>query len=215
MKRARTDAEISLAAEEFVWESPGLTEAHQWILPVVSRWIEDERARRILDLGCGNGAFTNALAEAGREVMGIDSSESGVAIARRMEGTAGFLRATIDSPLPRDLHGYFDAVVSVEVIEHLLLPRDLFRRAREALAPGGELIISTPYHGYWKNLALAVLGKFDGHWHPLRDHGHIKFFSVATLSQLFQEEGFRVKRCARVGRIPWLARSMVIHGQLM
>jgi 2-polyprenyl-3-methyl-5-hydroxy-6-metoxy-1,4-benzoquinol methylase len=215
MKRAKTDAEISLAAEEFVWESEGLTEAHRWILPVVSHWLDREQARRILDIGCGNGAFTNALAGARRELLGIDASESGIEIARRSAGQAEFLRAAIDSPLPPDLHGYFDTVISMEVIEHLLLPRDLFRRAREALARDGHLIVSTPYHGYWKNLALAVTGKFDEHWHPLRDYGHIKFFSVRTLTQLFREEGFQLKDCTRVGRVPWLARSMVFRGQLV
>lgn len=215
MKRAKTDAEISLAAEEFVWESQGLTEAHQWILPVVARWLDHGKARRIFDIGCGNGAFTNALTGVGRELLGIDASESGIDIARRSGGQAGFLPAAIDSPLPPDLHGYFDAVISIEVIEHLLLPRDLFRRAREALAPDGHLIVSTPFHGYWKNLALAVAGKFDEHWHPLRDYGHVKFFSMETLSQLFREEGFQIKDCARVGRVPWLARSMIIHGQLI
>lgn len=215
MRRAKTDAQLSLAAEEFVWESAGLTEAHQWILPVISRWLEAAKARKILDIGCGNGGFTNALAGAGRELLGIDASESGIAIAHRSAAQAAFLTARIDSPLAPDLKGYFDAVISVEVIEHLLLPRDLFRRAREALSPDGHLFISTPYHGYWKNLALAVAGKFDEHWHPLRDYGHIKFFSLQTLSRLFSEEGFRVINCVRVGRVPWLARSMVLHGQLL
>jgi 2-polyprenyl-3-methyl-5-hydroxy-6-metoxy-1,4-benzoquinol methylase len=215
MKKAKTDAEISLAADEFVWESEGLTEAHQWILPVVTRWLDHDQARRILDIGCGNGGFTNALAGDGRELLGIDASETGIDIARRSGAQTEFLQATIDCPLPPDLRGYFDTVISIEVIEHLLLPRDLFRRAREALVPGGQLILSTPYHGYWKNLALALTGKFDEHWHPLRDYGHIKFFSLPTLSQLFREEGFQVEECACVGRVPWLARSMVLRGQLL
>jgi len=214
MKRARTDAEISLAAEEFIWESGGLTEADASVLPVISAWLEEECARKILDLGCGNGAFTNAIAQPGRELLGMDVSQSGIEIARRSGSSSKFLQGTIDLPLPADLHGYFDTVISVEVIEHLMLPRQLIRRAREALMPGGHLILSTPYHGYWKNLAVAVAGKFDEHWHPLRDHGHIKFFSLRTISQLLREEGFRVKAIVRVGRVPCLARSMIIHGQL-
>lgn len=213
MKRARTDSEISLAAEEFVWECGGLTEAHQWILPVVAEWLDQSDRTTILDIGCGNGAFTNALASGGRELLGIDASWSGIEIARRSNQQVRFIQAEIDEALPQDLQGYFDAVVSIEVIEHLLRPRDLFRRAREALAPGGRFIVSTPYHGYWKNLALAVSGKFDQHWHPLRDYGHVKFFSVATLSRMFEEEGFHVLDCARVGRVPWLARSMILHGR--
>jgi cyclopropane fatty-acyl-phospholipid synthase-like methyltransferase len=215
MKRARTDAEISLAAKEFVWESAGLTEAHRWILPAVSRWLDDEKAGKILDLGCGNGGFTKALAAPGRELLGLDASESGIRLARESGAPAEFLQATMDSPLPRDLHGCFDAVISIEVIEHLLLPRDLFRRAREALQPGGHLLVTTPYHGYWKNLALALCNQFDQHWHPLRDYGHVKFFSIPTLRQLFQEEGFAVQKCWRVGRVPMLARSLVMSGTVV
>jgi 2-polyprenyl-6-hydroxyphenyl methylase/3-demethylubiquinone-9 3-methyltransferase len=70
--------------------------------------------------------------------------------------------------------------------------------------------MSTPYHGYWKNLALALTNKFDAHWHPLRDFGHVKFFSRATLSQLASEAGFSVTDFLRVGRIPVLACSMIL-----
>ena len=213
MKRGRTDTELSLASDEFLWGSDGLTEAHRWILPSVSRSLGRIGAHRILDIGCGNGGFANAIAEKGREVVGIDSSWSGIDIARRSSRRLKFMQASVDVPLPSDLHQDFDTVVSIEVIEHLCRPRDLLRRAREALRPGGHLVVSTPYHGYLKNLALAITGKFDEHWHPLRDYGHVKFFSVDTLTRLFREEDFEVLDYALVGRVPWLARSMVIHGR--
>ena len=53
----------------------------------------------------------------------------------------------------------FDAVVSTEVVEHLYAPHELIRFSWEALKPGGHLILTTPYDGYLKNLALAVTGK--------------------------------------------------------
>jgi len=213
MKRAKTDAELSLAAEEFLWEQPGLTEAHQWIFPRLIRWLEAEHVRNVLDLGCGNGAFTGALAEAGYDVVGVDMSESGIAVARRACPTVRLIQSDLDTPFPRELLNSFDAVLAVEVVEHLLLPRQVFQRAREALRPGGAFFVTTPYHSYWKNLALALAGKFDEHWHPLRDHGHVKFFSLQTLSQLFREQGFEVKQSARVGRVPPLACSMIMHGR--
>jgi 2-polyprenyl-3-methyl-5-hydroxy-6-metoxy-1,4-benzoquinol methylase len=141
-------------------------------------------------------------------------SLSGIEIASKHHTAATFCVAPIDRLLPKDLHKRFDLVVAIEVIEHLLLPRQLFDRAREALKPGGELIVSTPFHGYWKNLAIALSGKFDSHWHPLRDYGHVKFFSPATLNRLFDEQGFEVKQVKRVGRIPTLARSMMMRDRL-
>ena len=98
--------------------------------------------------------------------------------------------------------------------EHLFLPRDLLVRAREALSPGGRVVIATPYHGYWKNLSLAVLNRFDQHWTPKSDYGHIKFFSLRTLCELLDECGFDPIATARVGRIPPLAPTMIATGRL-
>jgi 2-polyprenyl-6-hydroxyphenyl methylase/3-demethylubiquinone-9 3-methyltransferase len=77
------------------------------------------------------------------------------------------------------------------------------------LEPGGTALISTPYHGYWKNLAMAVTGKFDRHVDPLWDYGHIKFWSPKTLTSLLTEAGLSVVTFDRVGRIPPLAKSMI------
>lgn len=70
-------------------------------------------------------------------------------------------------------------------------------------------ILSTPYHGYWKNLTLAIFGKMDAHFTALWDHGHIKFWSMRTLTILLEEAGFRDIQFERVGRIPPLAKAMI------
>ena len=64
------------------------------------------------------------------------------------------------------------------------------------------MVVTTPYHGYAKNLALAVTGRFDGHWVPLSDYGHIKFFSKRTLGMLARECGVEPTRWYRLGRNP-------------
>jgi 2-polyprenyl-6-hydroxyphenyl methylase/3-demethylubiquinone-9 3-methyltransferase len=70
-------------------------------------------------------------------------------------------------------------------------------------------IISTPYHGYLKNVAVAVAGKWDTHHSPLWEGGHVKFWSRATLRTLFQEAGLREAAFYRVGRLAPFAKSMV------
>jgi 2-polyprenyl-6-hydroxyphenyl methylase/3-demethylubiquinone-9 3-methyltransferase len=65
-----------------------------------------------------------------------------------------------------------------------------------------------------KNLALAVTGQLDQHWQPWRDGGHIKFFSRTTVTDLIRREGFDVTAFVRVGRIPILAKSMVVESRL-
>ena len=106
-------------------------------------------------------------------------------------------------------YGKFPLVVSLEVVEHLYAPRILAQTMYDILEPSGLGILSTPYHGYFKNLALSVTSKWDRHLQPLRDGGHIKFFSIDTLTQLLEEGGFRDISILRAGRIPPLAKSMI------
>jgi 2-polyprenyl-6-hydroxyphenyl methylase/3-demethylubiquinone-9 3-methyltransferase len=214
MKRARTDSELCIQSAEFEWSEQGLTQAHGYILPTLIEWLSHAGAETVLDLGCGNGALTHALATEGFHPTGLDSSESGIAIASQCYPQIEFTHSSLEAPLVDELCNRFDAVIAVEVVEHLLLPRFLFERAREALKQNGLFILTTPYHGYWKNLALAVTNGFDNHWHPLRDYGHVKFFSRETIARLFQEQAFDVTAFKRVGRVPALAKSMIVQGRL-
>ena len=61
----------------------------------------------------------------------------------------------------------FDIVISTEVVEHLYDPRAYARGCISALRDGGRFICTTPYHGYLKNLALSIAGKWDAHANPL------------------------------------------------
>jgi 2-polyprenyl-6-hydroxyphenyl methylase/3-demethylubiquinone-9 3-methyltransferase len=108
------------------------------------------------------------------------------------------------------LNGTCDLVISTEVVEHLLLPRPFARNCYRFLKPGGRLIISTPYHGYLKNVALALSGSLDAHFTALWDYGHVKFWSRKTLSLLLAEAGFTVEQFHGAGRFPLFWKSMVL-----
>lgn len=71
----------------------------------------------------------------------------------------------------------FDVVISTEVIEHLYAPRSYMKMIKNILPNNGVVIISTPYHGYLKNLVMALTNKMDNHFTVLWDGGHIKFWS--------------------------------------
>jgi len=98
----------------------------------------------------------------------------------------------------------------MEVVEHLTNPRALARNAYTVLAAGGLLVMTTPYHSYIKNLALAISGKLDSHFTALWDGGHIKFWSWPTLRALLAEAGLQDIALHGAGRIPWLWKSMVV-----
>jgi 2-polyprenyl-6-hydroxyphenyl methylase/3-demethylubiquinone-9 3-methyltransferase len=147
----------------------------------------------------------------GCEAHAVDLSSSGIRHASATFPGVRFhcLDVTGDlSPIPG--FGSFDVVISAEVVEHVYLPRNLAKNAYEALKPGGMAILTTPYHGYLKNLALALTGKLDAHFTALWDCGHIKFWSRRTLTQLLEEAGFRVERFVGVGRVLFLWRSTIL-----
>lgn len=192
-----------------------LNHSHGYLLPAVCRLLDEVTAkgteRRLFELGCGNGSVANELARRGWEVTGVDPSVEGIAEANQAYPDLPLRTGSAYDDLAAD-YGRFPVVLSLEVVEHVYFPRKYAATLFELVAPGGVAIVSTPYHGYWKNLALALTGKMDAHFTALWDHGHIKFWSIRTLAQLLTEAGFVDLRFERVGRIPPLARSMIAVG---
>lgn len=192
---------------------PGLTPYNAYLLPTVERLLGPADGRRLFEIGFGNGAVAAHLASKGFSVAGIEPSRQGLALAQASFHTlTGLQHGTIYEDL-RARFGAFQAVVSLEVIEHLYFPRRLAQAAFALLEPGGLLVISTIYHGYLKNIATAVLGRFDPKMNPLWDHGHIKFFSPRTLTKLLTECGFEDVTVKRPDLIPQFSRSMVACGR--
>lgn len=166
---------------------------------------------RVFDSGCGNGALLLELKKRGYGVAGCELSRAGVEIARRSLGDGVRIEnLSVYDDLATTFGSSWDAVISTEVIEHLYSPRVFVQRARELLDVGGTLVLSTPYHGYLKNLALALSGSFDKHFTALWEGGHIKFWSYATLKALLAENGFGEFRFRGAGRLPGLWKSMVV-----
>jgi 2-polyprenyl-3-methyl-5-hydroxy-6-metoxy-1,4-benzoquinol methylase len=201
---------------EYHYSSPG--HSHPDIAEAVLKLVGQKLpGGKICELGCGSGWLSHRLAERGYETLGVDLSESGIRVAQSaaIEG-ARFLHESIDAQLPKriGLTAPFDLVLSNDVIEHLYRPLDLLEAAKGMLAPGGVLLIATPYHGYLKNLAIVALGKADQHFNPLWDGGHIKFFSPTTLTQLLQKNGFKVEGFEYVGRFYALWKSMICIARL-
>ena len=201
----------------FDWESPepangnsgeGLAEL------LVSAVKRLDNVSHVCDLGCGNGYLAGRLAANGYDVTGVDASPSGIEIAGRHYPAVNFICALIDPSLPQAVGGAkFDLVISSDVIEHLYRPADLLEAASGLLGPQGHMLLGTPYHGYVKNIALSVTGRMDAHFTALWDGGHIKFFSVKTLSTLVEHHGFSVSEFFFYGRAPYMWKNMICHAR--
>ena len=197
---------------EYGYSNAELACSSSYILPVIRQELEGlPPGSVVLDLGCGNGSLLAAFRSRGWVLQGLEISNSGLAEARQAYPDIEFHCADLTTDLKcHPLAGRCNAVISTEVVEHLLLPRMYAQNCFDFLASNGRLIISTPYHGYLKNLALAVAGATDAHFTALWDCGHIKFWSKSTLSSLLSEAGFVVDRFVGVGRVPFLWKSMIL-----
>jgi len=197
---------------EYPWRSATPQPSHAILLPtirdVLKRRLVGSPNLRLIDIGAGNGALTAALAEDGYAILGVEPSRDGLQHAREAFPHLRFEEGDAYEDLAGRF-GPFDAVISCEVIEHLLTPGQFLRRAREMMATTSLLIISTPYHGYLKNLLISAVGKWDFHHHPECEYGHVKFFSRRTLNTLAEEAGLKEVEFHRVGRLPAVAKSMI------
>lgn len=211
--------QISQSSYEYIYTNSESGHHHHYLLAPLLKLLDNVKRDgiskpRILDIGCGNGSLSNLIAKQGYEVIGIEDSISGVATANQNFPDCKFIHASVYD-IPYDaLGGAFDVVISAEVIEHLLYPRELIKSAKKCLKPNGTLILTTPYHGYLKNLILALTGKMDSHFTVTWDGGHIKFFSVKTLEQLLHEENFMHHQFEFAGRLPYLWKSMLVSSTL-
>ncbi len=161
----------------------------------------------VLDAGCGRGTFTAFLHERGFQMIGSDISRAALTFARQQYPQVPFAVASMEEPLPfRDEH--FAAVWCTEVLEHLFDVRTTLAELHRILRPGGKLVLTTPYHGFIKNLAIVLLS-FDRHYDPCGEH--IRFFSRHSLQRCLEQSGFVVEHWAGVGRYwpVWMSQFVV------
>ncbi|MSX01836.1 MAG: methyltransferase domain-containing protein [Actinobacteria bacterium] len=172
---------------------------------------EVHEGQRVLDLGCGDGAFSAALKSAGAEVTGADPAGEALRRARSRVPEAHFVKLDDDAPLPF-ADGQFDVVWCGETIEHVVDVGELLSEARRVLADGGLLLLTTPNQPRLKVAAEAIFGR------PLEDRldpraDHLRFFTSRTLELMLIDAGFRQVWVSGFGGLPIARRSLVARAR--
>ena len=119
-----------------------------WVSEVMRQKLADTPSARVLDIGCGAGFLTNALATEGHQVTGIDASPTSLTVAGSHDHTGTVRYVTGDAlSLPFE-DGAFDVVCAMDFLEHVDDPARVVAEAARVLAPGGLFF----FHTFNRNL---------------------------------------------------------------
>lgn len=148
----------------------------------------------VLEVGCGDGSFTKELAKYSQSITAIDISERQVQENARRFPAIQFQQHDVAEVFPFETNS-FGVIWCSEVLEHLFDPAFALKEMHRLLRPGGKLLVTVPYHGYFKNVLIALF-KFDEHYTP--SNPHIRFYTKNTLGRIAREAGFadvRMETC--------------------
>lgn len=146
---------------------------------------------RILDIGCGGGLVSEPLARLGASVTGIDPAADNVAAARAHAETSGLAidyRAVTAEEIAAE-GAHFDAVLCLEVVEHVPDPAAFLRTIASLVRPGGVLLTST-INRTVKAWLLAIVGaEYVLRWLPAGTHRWDRFVTPDELARYLTEAG--------------------------
>jgi 2-polyprenyl-3-methyl-5-hydroxy-6-metoxy-1,4-benzoquinol methylase len=162
---------------------------------------------QVLDIGCGQGWFTQALSDAGFAVIGADVAAEPLRRARERRPDLDLRLLAREDAWPF-ADAQFGAVWAGEVIEHVADTVAWLSELRRVLAPGGRLLLSTPAHDVLGRLGLALRrGAFEAHFDPRSDH--LRFYTRRSLRTLLADFRFLEIQISGLGGVPGARRCLL------
>jgi 2-polyprenyl-3-methyl-5-hydroxy-6-metoxy-1,4-benzoquinol methylase len=143
---------------------------------------------RLFEVGSGQGDLSLEISRrySSVQLLGLDLSETGVAIAQQKVPTGSFFKQDLMDPLqiPERFHAWATHAVCAEVLEHVDDPVRVIGNARQCLAPGARLVVTVP---------AGPRSAFDRHI------GHQRHYTAASLRQVLEDAGYCSVRVFRAG----------------
>jgi 2-polyprenyl-3-methyl-5-hydroxy-6-metoxy-1,4-benzoquinol methylase len=149
-------------------------------------------AKKIMDVGCGNGAFAAIVKKQNNaEVWGIEPMAGEAKIAETVldKVFTGGVEPFLDQLPDR----YFDAIYFNDVLEHLADPYSVLETLKSKLAPGGLIISSIPNVRFYRTFSRVVFAK-DWRYDEfgIMDKTHLRFFTGKSIRRMYEDLGYNV-----------------------
>jgi SAM-dependent methyltransferase len=157
----------------------------------------------VLELGCADGYFSAALTREGFDVVGLESQPAFAETAR----ARGIDVRAVDLNEPGALASLgceFDAVLAMDVLEHLVDPESAVKALATVIKPGGLLIITGPNVAYWSMRWMLLTGRWTYNDAGIMDRTHLRWFALSDWVKLAEAGGLRTvaSGSAEVGMFP-------------
>lgn len=150
-------------------------------LRLLKRLEPYRKNNEILEIGCGEGHFLSVAKSKGWQAMGVEKSPYAVKICEQFG-----INALCQDFLQMDLkNGYYDAIVALEVLEHLTMPREYIKKANLILRKGGVFILTTP------NFNSITRYFLDKRWRLINKE-HLIYFTPGTLKSALKNFNFKI-----------------------
>ena len=177
------------------WDDQGDFRPLHQINPLRLDWIQrhvELDGRNVVDVGCGGGLLTEAMATAGARVTGIDMADGPLAVARLHQAQSGadveYLKRRAED-LADERPGRFDVVTCLEMLEHIPDPAAAIAACRTLLKPGGSVFFSTINRNP-KSFLFAIVGaEYVLGLLPRGTHEYRKFIKPSELEGWAREAG--------------------------
>lgn len=186
------------------WDPQGDFKPLHQMNPVRANYIDLKAKvaeKKLLDVGCGGGLLSEAMAQRGAVVTGIDMGEAPLEVARLHAQSNGleidYRRITAEQ-LAEESAGQFDVVTCLEMLEHVPDPSQVINACFALVKPGGHVFFST-LNRTPKAYLMAVLGaEYVLRWLPRGTHEYKKFIRPSELGAWARQAGFLVRDVAGI-----------------